>query len=348
MQRHAMSEDRVKGLIYGAIVADALGSASKGKNRNDISIEWNDIECVDDWTSAGDQMLILMESLVCSPDFLNCYVFAEQLKLWHAKGFIELKPRNKYLGMQFNFTLNQNGFLDNPFKSCKKSYHLMGAEIAQNESLVRNAVCGVSSNWYKNCLVQSSITNVDSRCLASCVLHAYIINSILYEQPIRWPYIGPICQQIIVRQRTKKSSNLIEFNNFWHLALNYKNLLTTHTDQKESCYLSFLRKMHIGDYSNNDNQSYVLIGMALSIIIVIDIQNEIKHNRIPGIWYYQRRIQETAVAGGDSNSNAMVVGSIIGSFIGYKKLPKKWIETLSNQSWLQQKVNDFIAPLQRK
>ncbi len=53
-------------------------------------------------------------------------------------------------------------------------------------------------------------------------------------------------------------------------------------------------------------------------------------------------IEEVISEGGDADTNAAVGGALMGCFIGYKNLPKDWIETFEHRDWLDQKVTTFI------
>jgi ADP-ribosylglycohydrolase len=46
--------------------------------------------------------------------------------------------------------------------------------------------------------------------------------------------------------------------------------------------------------------------------------------------------------GGDADTNAAVGGALMGCYIGFKKLPKEWIESFEHREWLEKKVEAFI------
>ena len=122
--------DRFKGMIWGAVIGDTLGTYYKGNKQTDnkYNIDWQDVDFKEktgnEWSSITDQVIILMASLLkakkLNSPIVNCFVFAKGLKDWQDNGIIEIPPKEKYLGMRFNFTLKQEGYLQNPIKSCKK------------------------------------------------------------------------------------------------------------------------------------------------------------------------------------------------------------------------------------
>lgn len=361
-------ENKITGLLYGSILGDIIGSTYKGKDySNGYKINPADIDMASaDWTSVSDRSIILMNAIAHSHDYINIFAIAEKLREWQDKGIIELPPRyDRHIGMNLNFVLKQKEYLTNPIKSSKKSYKLMGGDSAPNDALVSISICGVSRHWYRNTILYSTITTYDSRCLVAGLTNNFIINCIFNNTPINWHYINPICQKAIVSHGIKKTQNLIEYNNHLHLALNYKNFLANYYKERKSpdcvgddsesksdydgangsAYLEFLKKLNIGNYNENDNQSYVLIGMVLSMITAIDIQYEISVGRYPSGEYFRRRVRETASCGGDATANCAIVGAVIGVFVGFSALPADWLEKINNRAWLDLKIKAFIKQL---
>lgn len=337
--------DRIKGLVYGTIIGDIVGTKYKGKDfSNAYTVEYSDIEMASEWTGISDRMIIIMNNITQSHEYINVFTLAEKLCEWQEKGITELPPRSdRHIGMHLNFVLKQKDYLTNPIKSSKKSYKITGSENAPNDALACNAVCGILKKWHKNTILHTTITTYDSRCIVSCLVHSFIINCMFWNKPINWKYINPICQNIITKHKINKTQNSIEYNKHLYMALNYTKYLESKAgdDECESGYLSFLKKLNIGNYNNNDNQTYALIGMVISIITIIDIQFEINRNRRPSTEYYVRRICETASCGGDAITNCAIVGSIIGVFIGFDEIPVEWIKKINNRDWLDLKIDAF-------
>lgn len=343
-------ENKVKGLIYGAIIADIVAKPYRNKDYSSgYRVTPKDIDFTEkDWSSVSDMLILVLQTITESMEYINCFRLANLLKEWQEKGIIDLPQKEKYIGMQLNFILNQKSYLNNPIQSSKNSYKRTGAESAMNDALFSNAVCGLLRNWHKNTILHTVITTYDSRCVVSCIIQSYIINCIFYGKQINWQYLNPICQKIIVTHKIQKTQNLLEYNKHWHLALNYKNYIKNHMDDDESYYLSFLKKLNIGNYSNNDTQNYVMIGFVLSIVIVIDIQHQLECGHTVNGDYYKKIIQETASCGGDSVANCSIVGAIIGVMIGCNKLPLDWLKKIPHKDWLEYKIKPFISKIQKQ
>ncbi len=332
-------DDKIKGLVYGSIIGDIAGIPFKGKNaqQNHEYGEFNG----GDWTGITDRTTIIIDAMLDaqkhSKEYINIFYLAERYHEWQDKGIIELPPRQtRHIGMNLNFVLKQKDYLTNPINSSCRSYKLTGGDSATNDALVCNAICGIKKKWYKNTILHTIITTYDSRCLSACVVQSNIIYSIFWRKPINWTSLNALCQKLIVNQKFRKTNNLIEYNNHWHIALNYSNFIRI--CKEDDPFESFLEKLNIGDYNANDAQSYSLLGMVLSMVIVIDIQGEISAGRCPDEEYYIRRVSQLAARGGDATSNCAIVGAIIGAFIGFKKLPQEWIKKINNTAWLDLKL----------
>jgi ADP-ribosylglycohydrolase len=350
-----MRRNKIKGLIYGSILGDIIGAPHKGKDRGpQYETKYQDVKMdVQDWTSISERTILMLDVIKEYPlDHLNIFLAAEKLCEWQNDGIIELPPRtDRHIGMNLNFVLRQKEYLNDPIKSSKNSYKLMDSDGATNDALANVSIFGLFDNWYKNTILYTLITTYDSRCVVACLTHAFIINCIANNRLINWNHLTSICQKIIVSQKIKKNHNLIEYNNFLCLALNYKNFLNDFKKKSalggdtplDSAFLSFLKNLNIGNYNDNDSQSYALLSMVLSIITVIDMQNMLSEGNGITAEYFKRLLQEIASCGGDSTTNCAIVGSILGVFLGNENLPNEWVEKINFKSWLDLKVDDFIS-----
>ncbi len=339
--------DKIKGLIYGSIIGDAVGAGhNRKKYGGEYKIKFEEIDITSDWTSVSERLILIMEVLESSNKnnfgHINVFLAAKKLCEWQEMGLSELSTKNNNISMNLNFILKQKDYLINPIKSSKQSYIKTGSDSAFNDAISSISIFGAYNNWYKNTILYTIITTFDSRCIVACLIHSFIINCIITNKVINWSYINPICHKIIVSQKIEKRHNLIEYNNYLNIALNYKCFINNFYKGKpanESAFLQFLKKLNIGNYEENENQSYVLLGMVISMITAMDIQYLLSKKESITTEYFKRRIQETASCGGDATTNCSIVGSIIGAFLGFKKLPEDWIKKIGNKSWLDLKID---------
>jgi hypothetical protein len=57
---------------------------------------------------------------------------------------------------------------------------------------------------------------------------------------------------------------------------------------------------------------------------------------------FERIITELTMAGGDSDTNCAVAGSLLGTLFGHANLPSQWVKDLKHHDWLLHKANAAI------
>lgn len=61
--------------------------------------------------------------------------------------------------------------------------------------------------------------------------------------------------------------------------------------------------------------------------------------------YFKRIIMDVVMQGGEADTNATVVGSLLGARFGYSQLPTEWVVGLKRWEWLEDRVDEFCALL---
>ena len=58
-------------------------------------------------------------------------------------------------------------------------------------------------------------------------------------------------------------------------------------------------------------------------------------------WYkgFEYLINEITFKGGDADTNCAVSGAVLGAYLGYQQLPKKWINELIHKEWLRKQID---------
>lgn len=327
-----LATDKIYGLIYGNVIGDIIGFLKKNKlQSNDKENKFIKL----DWSSITDKQIVLMNSFSGSGE-VNVFLLAENLKDWAINGLDELGPKSRQISMNLNFVLNQKNYTLNPIKSARNSYKLTDGDMAQNDALTCNAICGIFPKWYKNAILHTISTTYDSRCIASSLLQSFVINCLFYTKPINWKYIYKVCIRIISVNIIHKTNNILQFNNYWHLAHRYKTYLKK---TPEASYAEFIKENILP--LDNEVRSYCLTSMALIIIIVIDMQNEIENKRYPDYKYYKQRIDDTSNNVYDIASNCAIVGSVIGVLIGSNM--KNITTVINNKEWLDIQIDKFCS-----
>ncbi|KAF0536944.1 ADP-ribosylglycohydrolase [Gigaspora margarita] len=63
---------------------------------------------------------------------------------------------------------------------------------------------------------------------------------------------------------------------------------------------------------------------------------------------FKKIITELVLEAGDADTNAAVAGALLGTRIGYNKLPKEWVEGLLFKDWLEKRTDSLWAILSNK
>merc|ERR1719235_2979601 len=98
--------DRIKGLIWGAALGDAVGLATEFMKKQEAAQHYPDSSQLSpatrvedrhrsrwdlgDWTDDTDQLVLLLDAVVAGNGVLDPQVFADSLKQWRQKGFPDL------------------------------------------------------------------------------------------------------------------------------------------------------------------------------------------------------------------------------------------------------------------
>jgi hypothetical protein len=68
--------------------------------------------------------------------------------------------------------------------------------------------------------------------------------------------------------------------------------------------------------------------------------SNIENNTLPSV--FERIITELTMAGGDSDTNCAVAGSLLGTLFGHSNLPSQWVKDLKHHDWLLSKADAAI------
>jgi hypothetical protein len=313
--------DIIKGLIYGCAIADALGVQAESLDKEELSRRYpygikdfgfNSIRGIycGDWTDDTDQLILLMESLCRGSKGkikFNELAFAKKIKYWRDHGFSELGDlAGMGLGQLTAKVISNDKFLTTPYIASKEVHQLLPDRIP-NGGVMRTAICGLFPNWYTLSESQCKTTHYHPECVISCQFVCWMI------------------RQCIKKHFNKKykMKNPIKFID--------KYVDLTHQEKIRNYVVDNLDELKL-DERHTWGYTYKALGCG------IWTYNQIRKNNTN----YESITLQIINQAGDADTNAAVSGSIIGCYLGYNKLPKKWLDKLIHKKWLDNKINSFV------
>lgn len=352
-------QQKVQGIMYGGAVGDAIGLITETlttEEAKDKPIEFPYFESIRkftvcDWTDETDQHIIVMDTLreCISGKKLNNYsnrkfkdedihslrlhtdsnnrhfeskslapinLFAYRLKQWATEGFRDLGDTMGKGCEQIVFQMTtRQGYIKNPIGISKNIWRTRN-HPATNSCLARTPIIGVLDD-YNVCIKLTerfcAATHPDPRNIAACVIIVFLVHTFTHHEVPR-----------------EKIEDIIM------IAL-----------EKGKMYLSKKQANQLDKYCYNDLNKFNLDKPGLTDFVFRALGC--------GIWalrfyaraksrkhIFKRIIIKIIRFGGDSDCNASVAGSLLGS-IGLSKIPKKWIKSLPNKKWMDDLIDKLVG-----
>ncbi|KAL7714982.1 ADP-ribosylglycohydrolase [Entamoeba marina] len=335
--RDPLVRNRLIGMFLGQAVGDSVGLATEGLPKKHVEwcygterinyknifpdnhrVRWmtNDL-VAGDWTDDTDQAILMLDSIIRNNGKIDIKDFAQRLYFWGAYGFPELGDiRGIGYGSTFITSITANGFLGDPITTAEKKW--FKRQRAGNGALMRTCAI-LSCGWedidelVKNARTFASVTHADHRCLASVEILVRILVAILKGRKDVENFIKESVeygkQSLEKKEDRRQLEMYIDPKSLEDL---YLNVSMTFTFKPIGCTIWALRKVRDLIQSGMDNTK-----------IFEDI------------------ITEIVKEGGDADTNAAVVGSVIGAYLSYNCIPEEWMQ-LRNLNWYYDRINRVL------
>lgn len=327
--------DKIKGIIYGQAIGDALGLATEFMSRKEAEQYYGkkgpsaytqivqDFHrsrwLTGDWTDDTDQMLLILQMIVERKGSVDKRAFAEKMSNWRRNGFKELGDFGGMgIGMTVSQTLSHHRFLAEPHEAAKEVWERSGRYLAANGAIMRTAILGVLefnklervvANTREVCLV----THADPRCLASCIAITTAIALML--------------------QGACDPSKKKELDHLVTEAIDHAHKVLEHSDQREEL-VTHVKTSKLKDL---DLESRSAMGYTFKAL---------------GAGFYGLRhatdfsttLKKVIMQAGDADSNAAVCGALMGCKFGFGGLPQDLLH-FPHREWLDQQVAQFLKTI---
>ena len=310
-----MKEDKIKGVIFGNAVGDAIGLGTEFMSKTSVQHHYPNgltdySQIIQDkhrsrwkpgeWTDDTHQMLCILDSLVACKKIDIKDIGLTIVDWAHNDG--------RGTGRTVYSVIGSPVFMNNPHKAAEQYWLKSNKYAAANGAVMRTSVLGIweYDNREKirvNAEKVCKITHYDPRCVDSCVMVCMIISKLLKGREIDDKFIEEI---------------LLEGD---------------HYDERIRPYLAEHIRADIAvlDLDNKESIGYTLKALGCGLWAL-------KH-----AISFEQGISAIIHEGGDADTNAAVAGAILGARFGYKGIPDRWLDGLAKKDWLHDQVNQLIS-----
>jgi len=319
----AAARDRVRGVLYGQAVGDALGLGTEFLSRAEVAEYYpgglrNFGQIVQDrhrsrwvrgdWTDDTDQMLCILDSLLehralVIPDI------AARLHRWAFSGGMGI-------GETVAAVLCAPDFLAAPPAAVRRVWEAGGRRAAANGGVMRTSVLGVwdhssPERIRRNAEDVCRITHYDPRCVASCVAVSLAVAALV---------AGAAVAQVV--------PSVAQVAESYHPGL--QDWLRLVLEQP-------LEDLDLDEGLNTGEPN--TIGYTLKALGA-------------GLWAVSHAasfadgVLRIVHEGGDADTNAAVAGALLGARDGFSSIPAEWVGGLAAESELRSRAERLLVMLE--
>ncbi|KAG9057035.1 hypothetical protein FS842_008869 [Serendipita sp. 407] len=285
------------------------------------------------FTDDTDQSLLILMSFLCSGgdtrNGIDALDFAQRLRHWVEFGFRPLDKLAVDVGNTVSAVVNDPDFLNDPLTTAARIWVTGGRKNAANGAVMRTCVIGAlffnkMDQLYKSAITCAATTHADPRCLVSCTIASAIIAALIRDEIHTEEDI-----KTVIKDAVKP--------------------VASRSPQIRPEQLEELEKLvwmdSLADFKLDEVRSigYTFKCLATGVWALrkgLVAKNTIQTPNAPSLAStFERLITELTMAGGDSDTNAAVAGSMLGALFGHSNLPSEWLQDLNGGEWLLKKAD---------
>lgn len=285
---------KIKGVVFGQAIGDALGLGTEFMTREDVAkyypegYSWYDQIIQDshrrrwhkgDWTDDTDMWLCIANAIIDNDGEVNLTAIAQNFKNWH-------NGTPLGCGGHINKVLMMGDYVEKPFECSELWWKLSRENAAANGALMRTSILGILPN-YRPQMAEDvcKLTHYDPRCIGSCVLLCSLIHSLIYEK----------------------------------FPMSFEQMVAI-ADKYDSRIREYVIKAKEGNFEDVAIDDYAM-GYTLNSLFV-------------ALWTYfhtdsfEEGLLKVVNAGGDADTNAAIACSLLGAKFGFFSIPDYYWQNL--------------------
>ena len=304
-------QNKIKGIIYGQVIGDALGLGAEFMTKEEVEHYYpNGLsdygQIIQDkhrsrwkngaWTDDTDQFLCIMDSLLekGSVDLLD---IAKRFYQWY-------KGEPMGIGSTTLKVLSMPQYTKYPEKASHLVWKIKGKNLAPNGALMRNAIIGIwdfenQGQVRKNSAEICKLTHYDPRCVDSCIIHSQIISAQLAHNGCSSEYLKDLIGLLDPRIKVYLSEYLT----------------------------ADIRTLKLGE---SEHLGYTLKALSASLWAYTYAES------------FEQGFLAVINEGGDADTNGCIAASVLGAKFGFEKIPKRWVEGILNKKEIDDRIDALI------
>jgi len=300
--------DKLKGVIFGQAIGDALGLCTEFMNKAEIdklyphgvkffTDMYHDAHrkrwLAGEWTDDTDMMLCIANAIIADKG-VNLSHIARNFKEWACDN-----PRG--IGVSTFKVLSIGDYVEKPFEVSKLIWKMNRKQSAANGGLMRTSIVGIlPCDIEKHAADICRLTHYDPRCVGSCVIVSELIHSLVYK------------------------SFPLSFEQIIDLGNKYDERIKKYIQMAKDGTIESL------DLTNEQSMGYTLKTLSVALW---------------AYWHcstFEEGLQTVVNAGGDSDTNSAVACAILGAKFGFSSIPDVHINGLLYKDKLDDIIDRMI------
>ncbi|KAL2839014.1 ADP-ribosylglycohydrolase-domain-containing protein [Aspergillus pseudodeflectus] len=348
--------DRLRGTIFGGALGDAIGLYTEFLSKDlarqaypegkfqlvdpvtEFEADQHRLKFVQTgWTDDTDHALLILLSYLHHNGRLDPVDFAHRLQFWVEQGLRCLDRLPLGLGRTVGQVVCDKNFLNDPAETAYRKWDKAKRNAAANGSLMRTYPLGVMcfdkslEETFRIAREFSLVTHADPRCIVSCCLVTALIRGILREEVVIESHIDKLIEESLTWTESWISEqNSLESSDRY-----------TPIDRDEFRKHAFAQSLEDLQLDDAMKMGYVYKTLGSSILLLRLGMRRSKSSNLPAL--FEDLITDLIMQGGDADTNAAVAGSLLGTLVGYNKLPEKWRDGVMHGGWLLEKCDALAS-----
>jgi ADP-ribosylglycohydrolase len=315
------------------------------------------------WTDDTDHALLLVLSFLHNKGEILPGDFAARLAVWVREGLRCLGRRPLGIGQTVGTIARDPEFRDRPGEIAARNWVYSGRVNAANGSLMRTHPLGgmcVGLPLEETFWIAANVsrtTHVDPRCMVACCVSVGLIRGMLRGEILTEDRLDTLLEEaftFVASQETLRNPSLATEP---PLKPSEAERLLNHEEFTRHVHAPSLTALELDD-SMKMGYVYKCLGAAIFSLRMAMRETQPHLGKPPSqsvptikprppppppprpsvTNLFESLITSLIMQGGDADTNACAAGALLGTFLGYSRLPTHWTLGLKHREWLWEKT----------